>query len=135
MVKLPIEIQSRARAFIDLSFGGDGFLINESDILSRIVLLNKIVYSAEIADITRCLTYKVNTVDNFAEYLDTRYMDDRMVFCFRNAFMSPTIHSLTDNSSKKMLMVDGFFVKVDDDFELKEIIDRERQINLILSNE
>lgn len=58
---------------------------------------------------------------------------NKQVFSIYSAFLSPSIHNMDNFKSDKLLMVRGNFVDVDDNFQLKDIIDRNKQIDNIIS--
>jgi len=133
MKELPIEINSRINIFSKILFGKYGLDASNEDDLKigmEISMLNKIVFYNDYP--LSSVAFKVDTIEKFKQMLDDKW-GNKQVFSIYSAFLSPSIHNMDNFKSDKLLMVRGNFVDVDDNFQLKDIIDRNKQIDNIIS--
>lgn len=133
MKELPIEINSRINIFSKILFGKYGLDASNEDDLKigmGISMLNKIVFYNDYP--LSSVAFKVDTIEKFKQMLDDKW-GNKQVFSIYSAFLSPSIHNMDNFKSDKLLMVRDNFIDVDDNFQLKDIIDRNRQIDNIIS--
>jgi hypothetical protein len=65
--------------------------------------------------------------------LEQKYNEDQL-FCFYRLFQSPTMYNPNNNfSPSRAMMMRGAFIPKSDNFELRDVIDRDTQIEKILN--
>jgi hypothetical protein len=138
MKELPIEFVSRLREVtqqIEIDFADD----SNFEFISKMVMMNKIVFIADAptfyhnGKLYECPTFKINSIEDLSKMLEQKYSEGQL-FCFYRLFQSLTMYNPSNsNQSHRSMMMRGTFVSRPGNFELKEIIDRDAQIEKILN--
>lgn len=138
MKELPIEFTSRLRQItqqLEIDFADD----SNFEFISKMIMLNKIVYITEMPTFDynnrryQCPTFKIDSIEELEQVLNREYNECK-IFCFYKLFQSPTMYNPGNNfSASRSMMLRGDFIPKPDGFELREIIDRDKQIEKILN--
>ena len=138
MKELPIEFSSRLREItqqLEIDFADD----SNFEFISKMAMLNKIAFITQMptfdcnGKIYECPTFKINSIEQLSKILEQKY-DEGQLFCFYRLFQSPTMYNPNNLSqSHRVMMMRGAFVPMPDNFELRQIIDRDTQIEKILN--
>ena len=138
MKELPIEFSNRLKQItehLEIDFADD----SNFEFVGKMVMMNKIVFITEMptfdhnGKLYECPTFKINSIEDLSNMLEQKYSENQL-FCFYRLFQSPTVYNPNNNfSSSRVMMIRGAFVPKPDNFELREIIDRNTQIEKILN--
>ena len=107
--------------------------VGYSTLLPQLVMLNKIVYYTNYPVFQHngkaivCSNFRFNQLDQLIEMLDVKFIGGE-VFCFY------TLSNINSSTSLfgPIWIIRGSFIEVDKDFILREVIDRDDQIEKIL---
>jgi len=138
MKELPIEFSNRLKQItehLEIDFADD----SNFEFVGKMVMMNKIVFITEMptfdhnGKLYECPTFKINSIEDLSNMLEQKYSENQL-FCFYRLFQSPTMYNPSNsNQSYRSMMMRGAFVPKPDNFELKDIIDRNTQIEKILN--
>lgn len=148
MKELPIEISKRLQV-ISLQMAQHEVLglrnlspeLEEMvyQFLSKMIMNNKLVFITEMPNFShngklyQCPTFKVDNIEIFNSILQNKFDEDKEVFCYYSLSLSPTMYHPTTYTPSHAIMLRGAFIPVRDDYELKDLIDRDKQIDQILN--
>lgn len=149
MRELPIELSSRMRIITNQMSKHEAYglrnISSESEemiykFVSEMILNNKVVFITEMpvfqynGKLYECPTFKVNDIESFNSMIQKKFDGSREVFCYYNVSLSPTMYNPNNYAqSYTSIMLRGAFVPVSEEFELKDIINRDEQIDKILN--
>lgn len=145
MKELPIEISNRLQVILQMAQHevlGLRSLSPELEemayqFLSKMIMNNKLVFITEMPNFShngklyQCQTFKVDNIEFFNSILQNKFDEDKEVFCYYR--LSPTTYHPTTYTQSHAIMLRGDFIPVRDDYELKDLIDRDKQIDRILN--
>jgi hypothetical protein len=107
--------------------------------LGEMLLNNKVVFITEMptfqynGKLYECPTFKVNDIESFNSMIRKKFDESREVFCYYSVSLSPTMYNPNTYAPSHAIMLRGAFVSVSEEFALKDIIDRDEQIDKILN--
>ena len=148
MRELPIELSSRIRTIKNQMSKHEAYglrnISSESEemiykFVSEMLLNNKVVFITEMptfqynGKLYECPTFKVNDIESFNSMIRKKFDESREVFCYYNVSLSPTMYNPNNYKPSHAIMLRGAFVPVSEELELKDIIDRDEQIDKILN--
>jgi hypothetical protein len=66
--------------------------------------------------------------------IQKKFDESRLVFCYYGLSLLPTIYNPNNHNRSQAIMLIGAFVPVSEEFELRDIINRDEQIEKILND-
>lgn len=141
MKRFPLELNARIKKFVELS--GPGSSPDEMKLKTIFISCDKICFYPDDREMSSTKTTKIcewhlkdkdmswlsATIKN---YLDDKWEKERLLFCFYQAFISPTMYEPESFSSSRGVLLKGMFFSPEEGFEIQPIIDRDKQIEEIL---
>lgn len=136
MIELPIERSDRIRSMSGCIHAEDDSIF---EFVGSIVMSNKIMYLTPSPSFIRGSrhyttgTFKVDSFDQLSEMLDSKF-NEGQILCLYSISQSPLMYNPNNNfQSHRSIMIRGAFIDKPDNFELRDIIDRDQQIEKILN--
>jgi hypothetical protein len=149
MRELPINLNSRIRIITNQMSKQEAYglhnISSESEemiyqFVSNMLLNNKVIFISEISTffyngkIYECSTFKIDNIQVFNSMIQKKFDESRLVFCYYGLSLLPTIYNPNNHNRSQAIMLIGAFVPVSEEFELRDIINRDEQIEKILND-